>query len=158
MKTAVVFYSLDGNCAFIAREIKAMMDAELIRIHTKDEKVRTGISKFFWSMGMVPKKYPAVKPVAFDPAAYDLIIIGAPVWASSPASPVRTFAKEAGIKDKKIALYVCHAGGMGDALKKFKALFHGNNIASEIDFNTPGKMKNIEEIKLRISDWVEKLK
>jgi len=157
MKTAVVFYSLDGNCAFIAREIKAMLDAEVIRIHTKDEKARVGISKFFWSMSMVPKKYPALKPYTFDPSLYDLIIIGAPVWASSPASPIKTFIKEADIKDKKIALFACHAGGIGGTFKKFKALLFGNNIASEADFNM-SKNKDIGEIKQKITDWVEKLR
>jgi len=37
MKIAVVFYSLNGSCALIAQEIKAKLDADLLRLHTEDE-------------------------------------------------------------------------------------------------------------------------
>ena len=38
MKTAIVFYSFDGNCALIAEQISAQLDADLIHIKMKDEK------------------------------------------------------------------------------------------------------------------------
>src|SRR5215470_2718602 len=110
MKTAVVYYSLDGNCAFVAEQIKAQLNADMIQLHTKDEKKRGKIGKMFWGVGMVfGKKKPPLKPYTFDAAAYDLIIIGAPVWADSPAPPIQTFISGAAITGKKIALFVCHA-------------------------------------------------
>jgi hypothetical protein len=32
MKTAVVFYSHDGNCAFVVDAIKAQLNADLVRL------------------------------------------------------------------------------------------------------------------------------
>ena len=158
MKTAVVFYSLDGNCAIVAEEIKAQLNADLITLYTKDEKKRGKIGKFFWGGGMVfMRKKPPLKPYTFDASAYDLIILGAPVWAGSPAPPIQTFLSEAGITGKKIALFVCHAGGMGNALNTLKALLAGNEIAAETDFNSPAR-RNGEEIKQRIADWVKGFK
>ena len=153
MKTAVVFYSLDGNCALVAEEIKSRMNADLIRLHTKDEKKRSKISKFFWSCGMMFSR-PKLKPYTFDLPVYDLIIIGAPVWAASPASPVKTFISQASINGKKIALFVSHAGGMGKALEKLKTLLAGNTIIAEIDFLNPAKGGG-EKVKQQVSDWVK---
>ena len=154
MKTAVVYYSLDGNGAFVAKEIISLLNADLIRLHTADEKPRKGPAKFFWGCKlMFSKKNPPLKPYSFNPAAYDMVIIGAPVWAASPAPPVRTFLAEAGIAGKKVALFVTHGGSMGKALEKFHALLAGNDIVAEADFKDPAK--NSEEAKGQIADWVK---
>ena len=155
MKTAVIFYTLDGNCAVVAEQINAQLNADFIRLKTMDEKKRGKIGKFFWGGGMVfMRKKPPLKPYTFDPAAYDLIIIGAPVWAASPAPPIQTFLCETAITGKKIALFVCHAGGKGKALEQFKALLPGNNIIAEKDFIDPAR-GNREELKQQVADWVK---
>ena len=154
MRTAVVYYTLDGNCAIVAQEIKSKLDADLIRLHTKNEKRRGRIAKLFWGCGMVfSRKKPPLKPYTFDSAAYDLIIIGAPVWANSPAPPVQTFISEAGITGKKIALFLCHAGGKGDAMEKLKAFLAGNDIIAETDFKNPANGNN-EAVEQQIAGWV----
>jgi flavodoxin len=156
MKTAVVFYSLSGNCALIAQELKARLDANLLRLHTENEKPRGGFAKFFWGIGvMLGIKKAPLKPYAFNTAAYDLIIIGAPVWAGSPARPIRAFLAETGITGKKIALFVCHNGGMGKALEKLEALLPGNDISAETDFVYP--LKNIEKTTQQAADWAKGL-
>jgi flavodoxin len=156
MKTAVVYYSLNGNCAYIAEKIKSGLDADLLRLHTENEKPRPGFIKFLWGIGvMLGINKAPLKPYVFDPAAYDLIIIGAPVWGGSPARPIRAFLAETGITGKKIALFICHAGGDGKALEQFKALLPGNDIAAGTSFNNP--VKNIENAKQQAADWVKSL-
>jgi flavodoxin len=158
MKTAVVFYSYDGNCAFVAEELKARLNAELVRLYTKDEKRREGFAKYAWGGSQVlMRKKPALKPYAFDAAAYDLIIIGAPVWAGSPAPPVRTFLSDAKISGKKIAFFLCHAGGRGKAMDKLREMLAGNTIAAETDFTNPGSAGNTDAAKQRITQWVESM-
>ena len=157
MKTAVVFYSLDGNCAVAAEIIKSQLNADLIRIQTKDDKKRGKIAKFFWAGGMMfSKKNPPVKEYQFDPSAFDLIVMGAPVWAGSPASPIKTFLSQTPITGKKIALFVCHMGGMESALSKFKSLLLGNEIIGETEILNA--VKNGEETRKKIEDWVSTLK
>ena len=157
MKTAVLFYSLDGNSAFIAEEIKTRLNADIFRVYTKDEKKRSKAGNIFWGGCMVFfGKKPPLKPLAFDPSAYDLIIIGAPVWADTPATPIKTFISSAGITGKKIALFVCHEGGMKKTLGKFKKLLPCNEIIAEIDFKNT--LKNIDETKKKIEEWVLNLK
>jgi len=155
MKTAVVYYTLDGNCAIVARAIKDKLGADVIQLYTQDEKKRSMMGKMFWGGGMVfSGKKPPLKPYTFDPAAYELIIIGAPVWAGSPAPPILTFLSEAGITGKKIALFVCHGGGKGKALKKFKAWLAGNDIVAEADFVEPVRVGG-DEVERKVADWVK---
>jgi len=154
MKTAVVYYSLDGNCALVAEQIKDGLKADLVRLYMQDDKKRRGFMKILWGGGMVfSHKKPPLKPYTFDPAAYDLIVIGVPVWAGSPAPPIETFLSETGISGKKIALFVCHGGGKGNALTLFKALLPGNEIIAEADFVNP--RKNSAEAKQQAADWVK---
>jgi flavodoxin len=154
MKTAVVFYSLDGNCAFVAEEIKSLINADLIQLQLQDEKKRRGFMKILWGGSMVFKhKKPPLKPYTFDSAAYDLIVIGVPVWAGSPAPPIQTFFSETGISGKKIALFVCHGGGKGNALDIFRASLAGNEIITEADF--VNARKNRSEVKQQIANWVK---
>ena len=155
MKTAVIFYSLDGNCALAAEEIKTQLNADMIRLQTKDEKKRSGFAKFFWGGGMVfLHRKPPLKPYTFDPAAYDLIIIGAPIWAASPAPPIKTFLSETNITGKKIALFVCQAGSNEGALDKFKSMLPGNEIVAAIDFISPANSGG-EELKLKVAEWLK---
>ena len=157
MKIAVVFYSYDGNCAFIAEQIKAQVNADLVRLYTQDEKKRGGLSKMFWGgVQVLMHKKPALKPYQFDPAAYDLIIIGTPVWAASPAPPVQTFLSETKISKKKIALFICHAGGKGGALQKIRSLLTGNTIVAEKDFINPAA-KNPEAAKQQLDQWLKSI-
>jgi flavodoxin len=158
MKTAVVFYSLDGNCALVAEEIKTQLKADLLQIYAKDDRKRSKFGKLMWGCSMVfTGKKPHLRPYTFSASSYDLIVLGAPVWAGSVAPPLQTFITESGITGKKIALFVCHGGGKGESQKKFKALLAGNNVVGEIDFVTPSKGK-IEEVKQKIADWVKGFK
>ena len=156
MKTAVVYYSLTGSCALVAEEIKSGLGADLLRLHTEDEKKRGGFANFFWAgCVMLGIKKAPLKPYTFNPAAYDLIIIGAPVWAGGPARPIRDFLAEAGITGKKLALFVCHGGGAGKAPEQLKALLSGNEISAETSFIYP--LKNSETVKQQVAVWVKGL-
>jgi len=156
MKTAVVFYSYNGNSAFVAQQIKTRLNADLVQLYLTDEKKRGKLASIFWGGGMsVSGKKPPLKPYNFDPAAYDLIILGAPVWAGSPAPPLKTFLSQTPITGKKLALFVCHGGGKGKSLEKFKALLPGNEIVSTADFIEA--RKNKEEVKRQIEEWAGKI-
>jgi len=161
MKTAVVYYSLSGNCAFIAEELKTRLGAELLRLHTEKETTRKGRERrgpvrFFWGifvmLGII--KAP-LKPFVFDPAAYDLIIIGAPVWGGLPARPISDFLAKANITGKKICIFVCHAGEEEKDIERLNALVPGNIIVAEKSFVDP--IKNIENAKQQVADLVKDL-
>ena len=155
MKTAVVFYSNSENCSFVAGQIGEITGADLIRLHLVNEEKHTSRrGKIFAAFAMLFfNKKPVLKPFDFDPSAYDLIVIGAPVWAGSPASPIRAFLSGCSITGKKLAIFVCHAGGENGALAKFKTMLAGNSIIAEKDFAKAAA--NGEKTKNMVATWVQ---
>ena len=157
MKTAVIYYSYGGNCALVAEILKTELSADIFRIETLDDKKRKGISLFFWGGGQVfMGKKPPLKPLSVEISAYDLVVLGTPVWAGSPAPALASFLGKNSITGKKIALFCCHGGGKGKALVKIKALLSGNTFMGEIDFINPAKIDNAG-LKQKIIEWAKTL-
>jgi len=111
----------------------------------------------FWGGGQVFRGIkPPLKPLSVDINAYDLIILGTPVWAGSPTPAIASFLDKNNIAGKKIALFCCHGGGMGKALDKLKALLNGNTVIGEIDFIRPAKTDSAG-VKQKLSAWAKTL-
>jgi flavodoxin len=158
MKTAVLYYSYDGNSALVAEALKGSLGADVFRIETQDEKRRNGLAKYVWGGRQVfTRAKPVLKPLALKPENYDLIVIGGPVWAGSPAPALVSWIETAKPRGKKVALFVCHRGGKGKAAEKLRALLEGNTIAGEIDFINPKKLAESGELGQRIGGWVRTL-
>jgi flavodoxin len=157
MKTAVIYYSHDGNCALIAENLKTELNADVFRVETLDDKKRRGLSLMFWGGGQVFRGIkPPLKPLSVDINAYDLIILGTPVWAGSPTPAIASFLDKNNVTGKKIALFCCHGGGMGKALEKLKALLTGNTFIGEIDFVYPSRADKAV-VKQKLSEWAKTL-
>lgn len=154
MKTLVVYYSFDGNCEFIAGEIGKILGADLLRLETVDEKKRTGLAKFVWGGRQVFTHHkPPLKPYEVTVEAYDLIIIGAPVWAGSPAPALNSFLARTRIVNKRLALFCCCAGSQGTFFDTVKATLPGNTFIGEIGFISPAK--DPQKARERIAGWLE---
>ena len=111
MKAIVVYYSLEGNTDFAAREIARRLGARLLRLLPKKTYPTKGFRKFFWGgKSAVMAETPALEPYDFSGAEYDLVILGFPVWASSIAPPIRTFLKENDLRQKRLAAFACQSG------------------------------------------------
>ncbi|GHV79909.1 flavodoxin [Spirochaetia bacterium] len=154
MKTLIVYFSYDGNSAVVAEELKKATDADVLELKTEDEKVRTGFAKYAWGGKQVlTHARPKLKPYTVTIEDYDRIIIGGPVWAGSPAPALQSFIAQTRISGKMLGLFICHGGGKGKAMDKFKALLPGNIIAAEIDFINPARLDR-EAVAKQIAEWV----
>lgn len=127
MKTAIVYYSLEGNTQYTADKIvdklKASCEVDVIRIDPEKAYPDKGFKKFFWGgKSAVMAETPTLQSYEFEVAQYDRIILGTPVWASTFTPPIRTFINEnPAVKDKKVAVFTCFSGGGADkALDKLK--------------------------------------
>ena len=155
MNTAIVYYSMSGNVKFVVEEVAAKIGADLIEIEPIKEFPNKGMKKFLWGgKSAVMGETPALKPYVFDADKYDAVIIGSPVWASTITPPIRTFVKENGeaLKDKKIGLILCFAGGGADkATEKFKKLLDLDDLIGPLVLIDPKdswdetKQKRIED-------------
>jgi flavodoxin len=113
MKKLIVYYSRSGHTEQVAKEIAARCRADADRI-CDDGVDRSGLRGYLCSgwqafSGATPAIHRATK----NPAEYDLVVIGTPVWNWSLAAPVRTYARRHAGKFKQVAFF-CTEGGSGD--------------------------------------------
>ncbi len=112
MKVLVAYYSRSGVTRTAAGDIAARLGADIEEII--DNKPRRGAIGWLIAGKDASLKRPTeIAPPAKDPAAYDLVILGTPVWAFTMAPAVRTYiARHAGAF-RKLAFF-CTMGGSGD--------------------------------------------
>jgi len=155
MKTAIVYYSYEGSCALVAEKTAQALKADLYRIKTIDNRKRKGLAKYLWGGGQVFRHIlPPLLPLELDAGKYDLVVLGTPVWAGSPAPAMVSFLSKNKITGKKLALYCCHEGGKGKVFEKLKALLSGNTVVAEKDFVKTSK-KDPSALEQEIAGWVK---
>lgn len=118
----VAYYSWTGATAKIAKLLAQELSADLEEI--RDARRRAGpfafVGAVFESLGKRPAR---ILPAVRDPADYDVVILGCPVWAQDIASPMRAYVREQGRKFRKVALFCTFGGAGGEAtLDKLSAL------------------------------------
>ena len=126
MKSIIVYYSMSGNTDFAARALASRLGADTLRLEPETAYPDKGFKKFLWGgKAALMAETPALRPYSFDESAYDLVLLGFPVWAGSPAPPLRTFLRDHGaaLAGKRVAAFACQSGsGAEKAFAKLEGL------------------------------------
>lgn len=113
MKTLVVFYSRTGTTRKVAENIAFWLKAQKDEI--VDKKSRSGpIGYIVGGKDASTKALTNIEASKYDPADFDCIIIGTPVWAWTMAPAVRTYIEQHKevLKNKMISIF-CTMGSKG---------------------------------------------
>lgn len=152
VKVAIVYFSLEGNTEYVADKISEYIDVDVLRLEPVKNYPQGNVSKYVWggksaTFGEKPK----LVPYQFSANQYDVIIIGTPVWASTFTPPIKTFLKENNISEKKIALYVCYAGGQTKkCFNKLKKELPDCDIITTLALLDPKTKQNaINDVKIK---------
>ncbi len=107
MNALVAFYSRTGNTKKVAEKLTmlANCDAEEIR----DTKSRKGVLGWL-SAGKTAtrKELTTLERTSFDPAAYDVVVIGTPMWNHTVSTPIRTYLTQYKDSFRKVAFFCTH--------------------------------------------------
>lgn len=121
-KILVVFYSRTGNTKKVGEAIAKELNCDTEQI--MDVKSRMGI--FGWlrsGMEGSTEKLTLIRDTKKDPAAYDMVIIGSPVWGSKMSSPARTYITKNKDRFKQAAFFItCGGSGNEPVFKGMEAL------------------------------------
>lgn len=110
-KALVVYYSRSGFTKLVAQALAQALGADLEQL--RDRKNRAGWIGYLRSaLDATFHRLTRLGPISSDPAAYDLVVVGTPVWNASVSSPVRTFLAQYGARFKNVAFF-CTYGGSG---------------------------------------------
>ena len=159
MKTAIVYFSLNGNTEYVASELAGKLGADAIKLTPKKAFPDSGFKKFLWGgKSAVMKEKPELEPYEFDAEKYGRVIFGTPVWASRFTPPIRTFVADNAdaLKGKRFAAFTCFSGGGADkALARLKELL-GADLDAELILVDP-KDKPSDGNAAKIAEFCEKL-
>ncbi|MCJ7544659.1 MAG: flavodoxin [Phycisphaerae bacterium] len=112
MRTLLVYYSRTGVTRTVAQALAERFRADVEELH--DRKARTGPWGWITAcMDAACKRSTEIDLPAKDPAAYDLVLIGTPVWAYTMAPALRTYLSQRGRAIKRAVLF-CTMGSSGD--------------------------------------------
>lgn len=139
MKSIVVFYSLEGNCKLIGNSIAKSLNCDTLELKLKKPVPSNSLMKYLiGGKSAIKKASPELENIIQNLSDYELVIVGAPVWAGTFAPAIRTFANKANIQNKKMAFFTCSAGGpTNKCISDMQSLFTGNEFLSNISFVNP---------------------
>lgn len=105
----IAYYSRSGTTRTVAEALAKSIEADLEPI--VDSGKRDGAFGFLRSIVEAVRKRPAaIAPAKKDPSAYDLVVVGTPVWAGAMSSPVRAYLMANRARLHQIGLF-CTLGG-----------------------------------------------
>ena len=157
VKTAVVFFSHEGNTKYAAEYISAITGADLIELEPKEPYPSGKVSKYLAGKDALAHKMPELKDYEFNKDNYDKIVIGTPVWAGNPAPPINTFLAANNLSGKELAFFACSAGGKGDKCIDYMMKTAGADPDS-LTLNLIDPMKKRDPAKLQeMEHWCLKL-
>jgi flavodoxin len=111
-KTLVVCFSRSGHTRQVAQEIALRHGADLEIITEPGDRIGTrGYLRCVWES--LTGASPPIHAAKRDPAAYDLVIVGTPIWAFGLASPVRSYVRRYAHAFRRVAFF-CTEGGAGE--------------------------------------------
>jgi len=129
MKTLVIYYSYTGNTKRLAQELAKKESADIVEI--KDVR-RPGKLKAY-SLGcfaaMRGKPWP-IQPPEVDLAAYDRLILLAPVWAGNPPPAIHAVLRDLP-KGKTVSVKMVSASGGSSCRERLEATIKAKGCTPE---------------------------
>ena len=108
----IVYYSRTGNTKAVAEKLAHEIDCDIDGII--DFTNRSGILGYTKSAyHAVAEKLTKIQEPEFDPADYEIIVIGTPVWAGNMSTPVRSYIFQYREQFERVAFF-CTMGSSGD--------------------------------------------
>lgn len=157
MKVLVLYYSFSGNTRLIAETVSKELNADIEEIKPIKPLNAGGAGYVMWGLRqLVSQSKPPLATLEHDPAKYDLIILGTPVWSYTITPPIRTFLSDNRMIGKKIALFCCHGGNYGKTLEDMKKALQGNEIVAAADFYDPLKHDSAQNI-CKAAKWAKSI-
>lgn len=157
MKTAFIYYSHEGNCRALSGAMARETGGDTEELRLAGGGVPTGFAgKYFvGGKGSILKETPPLQPLSIEPADYDLLVVGGPVWAFNMAPAVRSFLTSTDWNGRRAALFVMHRGGKGVALRSMSRLIgeRGGVVVGAADF-TDLRRGDVEATTARAVAWI----
>jgi flavodoxin len=150
VKICIVYHSYTGLTRGVAEKVKAACGGDLVEVRPK-EKYTTLTAYTVGCLRARNEERDAITPDIIDVAAYDLIVIGTPVWAfkATPAVNAAVAALK-GCEGKRAVIFATCGGMPGEtlpilrrALESRGVTVRGEQLFTRPDLTDPHKLENL---------------
>jgi flavodoxin len=108
-KILIVFYSRSGGTRTLARALADALGCPIEELIDRRQRrgfvgyLRSAFDGFF-------ARTTELAEIQHDPAQYDLVIIGTPIWSRSMSAPIRTYLQQNRGRFRDAAFFLTHGG------------------------------------------------
>lgn len=110
-RALIAYHSRTGYTRRVAQMLADRLGADLEEIQIV-QPLDDRIGYLMCAIEAMTGLAPALRPTRRDPANYELIVIGTPVWFWSLASPVRSWLEQHPLRGRRFGFF-CTMGGSG---------------------------------------------
>jgi flavodoxin len=147
MKTLVIYFSHTGHTQKIAEEIAANFESDMEQIKEVGERI--GASGYLAAGRDAMLKRPgSIQPTHKDPAQYDLVFLGTPIWAWSVSPPMRAFITANRSKINQVAFFCTEGGSGGERAFRQMAELMGKQPVATLEVTEPDLKSGLDKEKL----------
>jgi len=147
MKTLIVYYSRTGVTKKLAQKMALELDADLEEVVDTDK--RSGVIGYLRSgRDAMRKKLAIIDPLLYNPADYDLVIVGTPTWANTMACAIRTYLHNYAKDIKQVAFFATRGGEAEEKAIKSMAELLNLEARAELSLTSREVMRDLFQEKL----------
>ena len=160
-KLLIVYYSWsNGNTERIAKRLQSAAGGDLLRIDTAEPYAGSYDDVVAQGQREVDRGFePALKPLALDPADYDVIAVGTPTWWYTMAPAVKTFLHGQDFTGKTVVPFMTNGGWPGHVIRDMEKACSGGTCACpmEVRFDSTGGDR-LETPEREIDAWAQRVR
>jgi len=155
MKTLVVFYSRTGVTRKLAGRLAEGLHAEVEEI--VDTKDRSGALGWLGAgRDAVLRRSTNIQQPVHDPAEFDLVLVGTPVWAGTMACAVRAWLERFAGRLPQTAFFVTARSKFADGALRHMAALSGREPVATLAMTQKAVLKDTEPD--RIASFIRQLR
>lgn len=153
-RIAVVYFTKTGNTKSLAEAVRHMPGAALFRVETVEPYPEsygsaTEIVKDELQRGVIRP----IRPLAFNPDDYDVVVLATPTWRHHAAMPLQTWIRSVDLSAKKILTANTHGGGgLMHTREAFEALLAGRRLGTHLTVYGAVRPQDAKVRKTAVSD------
>lgn len=147
MRSAVIYYSLEGNTRTAVDKLAKRLGADVFEVRTVKPYPKKGLTKFIvGGKDSTFGKLPAIEPLKVDPSTYDVVVLAFPLWAGKIAAPINSVLDKLSFGTARVALMVSSASGDAGSCAADLARKLGRSPESiaTVALRNPGRMEEAE--------------
>ena len=157
MNALILYYSYGGNTHRIATQIQAALGCDAAEIFPVEPYTSDYNSVVEQGQREVEDGYePEIRPLAKNPADYDTIILGTPVWWYTYAPAVKTVLSGMDWAGKTIYPYATNGGWLGHTFQDFEKACKGATVKTGL--NVRFDEQTMRTSPAEIDCWIEQIK